>query len=662
MEQPPPTSAQIRRTRGRTPSIPRGMGTGTTKAAASTPSDHRFDQYLDGGILYLGFMDLTVHDFKRIVAHLSPSRACELDSIEASRVVDAPCSCRGGCDRGAEGRNALSSTSASASPDGGRPSKRTRTGNARSSTRKCCTMNTRMNMDTPTEGANRSARQGARGRPTINGSGRRYNLEEILAKVKDKQRKQAESDAARPSQAAASAFIPLWKLNIVGNRLIGDEGMEYLHLLPPTITDLDLSDCALTPAGIQRVCQYLQQPQMPSSATSSATASTSAGMKGRASRPSVTRCIMWGNQIGDEGANHIAEMISSNTALRELCIMQGSIGPFGYLNISKSLMFNTNLKELTIYHRKLTELHVWAMQCFLEHNRSLETLDMWSAPPLSAGLVDKLVRIARSNPNFKRIKLGYEYPELSYWLALNRCGRAKTMREDATEADWMRCVLKSSTMSLSNNLDSIYHFIRNKPELCDTEKGVLMKDSAGPLASSSVGSFISSVRGESTSSTKRYLIQTYRALIAPVVQPPTRSSSSLTLSSSTKAARKTTAAAAAPRPTAMPACASRVVTNARSVLMFDGENGNHESSGKISDVDEDTDGEESRGGTEARRDDADDALFQEGSNPSLQSVPSTSSTSKKNASSIESIGNARVVGSKRTHDDMEGIVVLHSIA
>jgi len=37
--------------------------------------------------------------------------------------------------------------------------------------------------------------------------------------------------------------------NVVGNRGIGDAGTDHLHLLPPTVQDLDLSKCGITLRG-----------------------------------------------------------------------------------------------------------------------------------------------------------------------------------------------------------------------------------------------------------------------------------------------------------------------------------------------------------------------------------------------------------------------------
>jgi hypothetical protein len=236
-----------------------------------------------------------------------------------------------------------------------------------------------------------------------------------------------------------SASTNIWKLSLVGNHLIGDEGTELLHLIPDCVRDLDMSDCSLTVEGIKNICEFLK------------------------TNKTITRVTLWGNKIGDEGATYLANMLEVNRSVRDLCIMQSGIGPQGNLDLSRGLMFNSTLRGLTVYHHHLTENHVWAICCFLEENRGLETLDILSAPRLSRTIVLGLARMLEENVYLKRLKLGYEYPEITYWLSLNKLNRKLICDKNATESDWVNAVVESAEV---NNLDAIYFFVRNKPELC----------------------------------------------------------------------------------------------------------------------------------------------------------------------------------------------------
>jgi hypothetical protein len=156
------------------------------------------------------------------------------------------------------------------------------------------------------------------------------------------------------------------EINVVGN-LIGNAGAAHLHLLAETVTDLDLSDCGLTAAGVRNVCDFL------------------------CTNKSVTRMIMWGNAIGDEGAKYIGEMLRVNKTLGILCInpeADAPIGPVGFSHLSDGLTHNDTLRELNVAScENVGHEHVRNICPGLILNRGLETLDdgRWILPSMYTG-------------------------------------------------------------------------------------------------------------------------------------------------------------------------------------------------------------------------------------------------------------------------------------
>jgi len=92
---------------------------------------------------------------------------------------------------------------------------------------------------------------------------------------------------------------PCWYLNFVGCMQLGDDAMLHLDSIPPSVTHLDFSCCSLTPIGIGRLCKYLKE-----------------------SGSNIKNVRLWGNQIGNEGAIFLADMLKVNTTLKSLCIRE----------------------------------------------------------------------------------------------------------------------------------------------------------------------------------------------------------------------------------------------------------------------------------------------------------------------------------------------------
>ena len=134
----------------------------------------------------------------------------------------------------------------------------------------------------------------------------------------------------------ASTDCSVWRINLGCNDL-GDKVTEHLHLLPETVTDLDISSAGLHTPGIANVCKFM------------------------CSNKTIVRLIMWGNNINDDGAVHISEMLKKNDTLRELVIFNNHIGiddnglikldPLttkGKVRIADALRYNSTLQMIAI--------------------------------------------------------------------------------------------------------------------------------------------------------------------------------------------------------------------------------------------------------------------------------------------------------------------------
>ena len=246
----------------------------------------------------------------------------------------------------------------------------------------------------------------------------------------------------------------VWKLNVVGNQ-IGDAGMQHLHLIPDTITDLDLSDCGLTPIGIKALCEFLK------------------------TNHSITRMIMWGNRIGDEGAVHVGDMMKVNQTIKELCINGCEISAKGCLHLSDGLAENSVLRKFSIGNEDiLTDQHVENLCGGLAVNRGLEYLGLCSPMGrITEKSVVRLEKIVRTNSYLKRVGIsqnfhdgdfiytgpGTVYDKLKYWLDLNKCNRKLIHDPESTREQWIDAIIQGAE---NGNLDAIFLFLINKPDIC----------------------------------------------------------------------------------------------------------------------------------------------------------------------------------------------------
>ncbi|CAB9510446.1 NLR family, CARD domain containing 3 [Seminavis robusta] len=244
--------------------------------------------------------------------------------------------------------------------------------------------------------------------------------------------------------------------NVVGNKRIGDAGTEHLHLLPNTVTDLDLSDCGITVQGIRNICEYMK------------------------TNTSIQRLIMWGNAVGDEGAGLIADMLRENKTLRILCIMGSRIGVEGFSHISRGLAHNKTLETIFLGNdQKVGDEHIRRLCPGLAVNQGLKILDLGGAGVTNKGLEPIEVAL-RENYHLRNIRLNQPMHEEDYiklgpgttwrkicsWMALNGLNRKVLLQdEDVSMSKWHEILLNAHK---GRNVNALFYFLRCKPELCQT--------------------------------------------------------------------------------------------------------------------------------------------------------------------------------------------------
>jgi len=193
---------------------------------------------------------------------------------------------------------------------------------------------------------------------------------------------------------------PCWYLNVVGCRRLGDEAMLHLHLIPSTVIDLDLSCCNLSPLGIARICEYLKSPNQ-----------------------NVKRMILWGNQVGNEGAVAIAEMLTVNTKIEDLCIREDDptekeqeanidtrIGRVGWIALGKALAVNTTLQKFDFAHCGFENKDLLALGAGLRKNTGLELLNLRMTAVTDVGIrLYVLRRILEENITLRDISIPVDF-------------------------------------------------------------------------------------------------------------------------------------------------------------------------------------------------------------------------------------------------------------
>lgn len=244
---------------------------------------------------------------------------------------------------------------------------------------------------------------------------------------------------------------PVWCFSVLGNP-IGDAGTQHLHLLPDTIEALVLSHTGITAEGAREIAAFLT------------------------TNTSVTRMVMGGDSIGDEGAQYIAEMLCHNRTLQELSMYSCRLGSAAYCHLSAALKRNHTLQNLSLALGAFTEDDLRTLMNGLKCNRGLETLDLSFSNIKEVG-VGILADGMEQNLSLKHIKLselinddddyyidlrrGTPFHRLAFWLKLNQLNRKPLMENGWDPFLWADSMIQAGE---KNDIDSLYFFLRNKPE------------------------------------------------------------------------------------------------------------------------------------------------------------------------------------------------------
>jgi len=195
---------------------------------------------------------------------------------------------------------------------------------------------------------------------------------------------------------------------------------------------------------------------------------------------------MWSNDVGDEGAAYIADMLCQNKTLRNLCITGCNLGVKAFIHISRGLAQNNTLHRIDLncseqtaeYSEQVGNEHVRMLCPGLVANRGLQVLDLKGTQITNSGL--RAIELAlRTNYHLRSIKLNQpffeEYIEtgtgstwwkICCWMHLNELNRQILLLpdEDVDTSKWHEVLTNCHETGDTN---AIFYFLRSKPELCE---------------------------------------------------------------------------------------------------------------------------------------------------------------------------------------------------
>lgn len=284
--------------------------------------------------------------------------------------------------------------------------------------------------------------------------------------------------------ARLSSSSKIWKLNFVGNKGIGDEGMKHLHLIPDSVRDLDLSDCNLSPKGVKTLCQFLERNK------------------------TITRMALWGNRINNDAARAIGTMLATNDTLQELHAQpvsrwsrddDGSVLPtrdeeddmtdMAVTWICRGLSANRTLRHFSFGHQiSSDEVECrWAslFALFMPTDSPIEVLEIGLClrefPSPGTQMKDDMdmthilwVDYLKQNENLRMIggDVARTSRDVRYFLELNSVHARRIAAESNSPCeDWLEAVATCTANNISrqyedDSVDAIYYLVRNKPEMC----------------------------------------------------------------------------------------------------------------------------------------------------------------------------------------------------
>jgi hypothetical protein len=286
------------------------------------------------------------------------------------------------------------------------------------------------------------------------------DLKRILLKLASgrerRPRKCQRLDGVQAHISRLSSSTKIWKINLVGNKAIGDEGTTRLHLISDTLRDLDLSHCNLTLEGIKNVCKYLEM------------------------NTTITRMVMGGNEMDDEAAELVGKMLAINTTLEEIVIYPGEnhvISHTGCFHLCSGLLHNKTLRTICLNQDDSCRIThegkslIFALLC--EWNTTIECVSIGSclgsaSASFSAQVYEQWRKTLLYNESLKSLHCGaVSDRHVRYWLDLNSCNARKIVRNQ-NDYEWIEAVVQAAE---DNNRNAIYFFVRNRPEICFCRRG-----------------------------------------------------------------------------------------------------------------------------------------------------------------------------------------------
>mmetsp|Transcript_2479 Transcript_2479/g.5244 ORF Transcript_2479/g.5244 Transcript_2479/m.5244 type:complete len:294 (+) Transcript_2479:299-1180(+) len=243
----------------------------------------------------------------------------------------------------------------------------------------------------------------------------------------------------------SSSNSNVWKINLAGNRKLGDDVAECLHLLPVTVRDIDFSYCGISATGLRNICQFME------------------------SNKTITCLVLWGNVITFDGAMHIRDMLTKNTTLQEFSFY--NVFPMnteGKLIIADALECNSTLRKLYLDDctgRPADAIVYSKFRSVLERAGSSSAIQTLEIGPINRDphleqweeTLQKCENLCHLGSNSSGLAYNRK---CMYWRALNMYNARKITRDGDIEE-----ILSVIERAVKNrNIDVTYYLVRNNVE------------------------------------------------------------------------------------------------------------------------------------------------------------------------------------------------------
>lgn len=283
-------------------------------------------------------------------------------------------------------------------------------------------------------------------------------------------------------------YTNIQKVDLSGNENVGDIGAVCLQLIPPTVSEVDMSYCNIGAVGMRHICDFMK------------------------SNTTITTLNLAGNRFDEKCATFIGEMLRENSTLQVLRAYQYGDGEkrfkyyynssFWFEGVAEGLMHNHTLRVLEMVHNThdmdkvaldafnhalcngggsgLERLCIGRVRQSFTFQLSLNAVENLGR----TGVADYINRITQQLPKaedsfgkllsylFKRCKNLYdmnltrwlEHPhrhpharEVQYWMELNTI-KARQVTEDGEFVGFVEAVEDAVQLDLFH---SIYYLVRN---------------------------------------------------------------------------------------------------------------------------------------------------------------------------------------------------------